>query len=202
MSRFTTIFTIMAYLLLIFSSPSLEGCAQSQQLGKGNSNASTSDHSFDDKPGRWHFPGEWDFATTFLILGGIMIITAVILTVAISGKDKDQLKQDSLGLDSTSAKPIITFQVPVSCDSIVPIFDGQASVKYSKKRESLFFSTHIVSFEGISGVDKKVDGSFDRTSLKVEQNDTFYLMTKSAILTKVDVINLDDDKIILAFKFH
>jgi hypothetical protein len=111
----------------------------------------------------------------------------------------EQAQEKKLERSPELEELIVPFSVKIPYDGSVAILNRQVHVRCSKERESLFFSTITLSFKGIVGIDKNRDGSFNRTSLKVQKGDIFYLRTESLLL-QFEVVQETDDGLTLTFK--
>lgn len=93
----------------------------------------------------------------------------------------------------------ISQSVEILYNSTATILNNRVRIRCAKKRESPFFSTITLYFEGVTGVYKDQYGSLKQTSLKVEKDDKFYMRTNSLLL-HVEVVQVTDLGITLAFE--
>jgi hypothetical protein len=94
---------------------------------------------------------------------------------------------------------IIPSTIKIPYDSTIEFLNKTTLVRCSKKRESLFFSSIRIEFQGITGVDKKQDGSFEKAALKVNKGDKFFLIVKSQLLV-IEVLQENEEGITLMLK--
>ncbi len=94
---------------------------------------------------------------------------------------------------------IVPSATEVLYNKSISILNDQLKITCQKKKESLFVTTITLSFDGVIGVDKHRDGSFNLTSLKVNAGDKFYIQSYFLFL-QVEVAQTTNEGITLTFQ--
>jgi hypothetical protein len=115
----------------------------------------------------------------------------------ITGEDfgDDPLKWQEWSETPKAKEASALLELHLGPESTKTITNSGISLAYLRSE----FSKSMLTFRGIAGVDRDIQGPFSKTYVEIENNDTFYIKTSAGILYCVKIVQEGPDGVTLSF---